>query len=335
MLVLREILRLAQAHGIATGPALDAAGVDAAPVEAGAGHLPVPALEAAINALLDDARGKATPVELALQTKPGTFGIVSFLAMVAPTLGDIVDRAIEYERLLGDFGSTSRREQNGYLRIDWHCGFASPRARRAMTEGVIAAWVVYARWLANDPAWCPVRVYMAHGEPQRAGEREAWSALFGAPVQFDQPASGLLLRPAFLATPLRAPDPVLFATLDTHARTRLATAQRREGFDGRVRQAIRARIDAGQVPRRDEIAAQLAMNPRTMLRRLEEGGLTFQTLLDETRREIALALAEDPRLDLATLAARAGFGDARSLQRAFRQWTGSSLREFRTRRAFS
>jgi AraC-like DNA-binding protein len=96
----------------------------------------------------------------------------------------------------------------------------------------------------------------------------------------------------------------------------------------------RARLElARQLPEQgpdlETIAAALALSPRTLQRRLREGGLSFSQLVDETRQQLVLHYLRDPTLELAEIAFLVGFSEPGSLARAFRRWTGTSPGEYR------
>ena len=80
-----------------------------------------------------------------------------------------------------------------------------------------------------------------------------------------------------------------------------------------------------------EIARRVSMSPRTLKRRLAEQGTTFSELIDDARRQKALALLEDRRLTIDAIAGQLGYSDTANFTRAFRRWTGKSPGEARGR----
>jgi AraC-like DNA-binding protein len=71
----------------------------------------------------------------------------------------------------------------------------------------------------------------------------------------------------------------------------------------------------------DSVAWQCGVSERTLRRRLAEAGTSYRALIDDVRKERALALlAEDANVSL--VAQRVGFADATAFARAFRRWTG-------------
>lgn len=86
--------------------------------------------------------------------------------------------------------------------------------------------------------------------------------------------------------------------------------------------------DEGPMPF-EKVAAALGMLPRTLKRRLAEAGATFSELVEKARCERALLplRSRSPAID--DIAERFGYSTVSNLGRAFRRWTGMTLREYR------
>jgi len=82
-------------------------------------------------------------------------------------------------------------------------------------------------------------------------------------------------------------------------------------------------------PTADEIAEQLGLSLRTLHRRLAKDGLSYQSVLDDMRRSIAIEFLENTHLLIDQVAERVGFSDATSFRKAFRKWTGHSPTDYR------
>jgi AraC-like DNA-binding protein len=77
-----------------------------------------------------------------------------------------------------------------------------------------------------------------------------------------------------------------------------------------------------QFPPAKEIAGKLGLSLRTLHRRLSEGGLSYQGIIDDLRRSVATEYLENTRLQIDLVAERVGFADATSFRKAFKKWTG-------------
>ena len=95
-----------------------------------------------------------------------------------------------------------------------------------------------------------------------------------------------------------------------------------------VRRTIRLLLLSRRCSRAD-VARRLGIHPRTLGRRLQESGTTFQALLDDMRAQRAKHLLLDTFLPVARIAAAVGYEDPTIFSRAFARWTGRTPSAFR------
>src|SRR5262249_26210616 len=131
--------------------------------------------------------------------------------------------------------------------------------------------------------------------------------------------------------PLVEADAALARHLDRHLDAVLAEAARPPGCGETVRRCIGADLRGG-VPRMDDVARKLHMSPRTLQRRLQDDGLSFQDLVVDVRRDPSARSRETAALALAEVAFLVGFSEASPSHRASKQWTGVPPAEYRRRK---
>jgi AraC-like DNA-binding protein len=73
------------------------------------------------------------------------------------------------------------------------------------------------------------------------------------------------------------------------------------------------------------------MSDRTLQRRLQAEGTSFQQLLDDTRREMAQLYLRRPDASIKRVAEQLGFEDPSNLFRACKRWFGESPGAYRAR----
>ncbi len=74
----------------------------------------------------------------------------------------------------------------------------------------------------------------------------------------------------------------------------------------------------------DQVARALGSSRQTLYRRLKAEGVTFEQVLDELRRKLALRYMREEGLGVKQAAYRLGFSDPSAFSRAFKRWTGQS-----------
>lgn len=148
---------------------------------------------------------------------------------------------------------------------------------------------------------------------------QAHARFFGAAIRVDQPHCALHVDAACLDAPVRSANAALL---------RIATDYLAAHFPGpdrmvapRVRLALsHAWVDASTD--KAAIAAALAMHPRTLQRRLEAEGTSFDAIREELRHRQVLHFLGGTRLPLSQVAALLGFSEQSALTRYCRRRFG-------------
>ena len=73
------------------------------------------------------------------------------------------------------------------------------------------------------------------------------------------------------------------------------------------------------------------MTPRTLHRRLQQEGSSFQDILEQIRHTLALEHLKANRLSIQEIAYALGYTDIANFRRAFKRWQGMPPSEYRNR----
>lgn len=326
---LQQYLVSARAAGVDVHAALAFAGIEESTAHNAEARIPGARFERMLEHLIQTSNDPLFGLNTSQFIQPGSYSVMGYIAMNSSTIGEALARVSTYEKLVGDMGTTHVEPDGSVLRVVWTCRHESQPVRRHLIENVLASWVHYTRWLA-DADLRPEYVLLEHEAPDAASIAR-YEEVFFAPVRFRQKVNALVTRPEMMMHRLRQPDPDLLKVLESHAALRLSDLGLAATLTSRVRDAIRACIEKTGLPRKEIVADMLAMNPRTLLRRLQDENTTYQDVLDDLRRELAMDLLRNSRLTQADIAARLGFAEIRSFQRCFKRWTGATPGEYRDR----
>lgn len=160
---------------------------------------------------------------------------------------------------------------------------------------------------------------------------DAYQALFRAPVRFGAAESALWLDRATLHRPLAHRDPLARRYLEAHAEQLLAALPvAPPSAVVQIREAIVVEL-ATSGAELARVARRVAMSTRTVQRRLEEHGTSYQDLVDDVRATMARTLLKDRTRSIIDVAFELGYADLKGFYRAFRRWTGATPAEWRAR----
>lgn len=169
-----------------------------------------------------------------------------------------------------------------------------------------------------------LRLELAYPDP---GHGARYRELVCAEVVFGSPANRLRVDRGALALPLQFANPALLNLYRQQCEVMLSRLQQSSGYSAAVRNWLLA--DPGRFPGVGEAASQLHMSPRTLRRRLEDEGTTYQRIVHELRRQLAETYLRDSMLSIAEIADMLGYTDLSNFRRAFIGWTGCSPAGYR------
>ena len=172
---------------------------------------------------------------------------------------------------------------------------------------------------------CPLSVDFVAPEPSDIREYEEF---FGCSVRFGQSMPAMRFPVHYLMLACPNSDPEKFAGLDILASRRLAAISPLHDDIQPLRDTLVTLIRQGLV-RAEDLAKQSVVSVRTLHRRLHAHGLSFQLLLDRTRRQLAEQYLLDPRISLAEIPGLIGFSEQSAFTRAFTNWSGDSPGQWR------
>jgi AraC-like DNA-binding protein len=145
---------------------------------------------------------------------------------------------------------------------------------------------------------------------------------FGCAVRFGAARNAIVFRASDAALPFVTRNEELLAMLAPQLDAELKLHRGEETFPERVRAKVQQRL-AGRRPKMQEIAREMKMSSRTLQRRLQDAGYSFQQVLEEARHQLARYYLTNKELELNETAYLLGYEDANSFVRAFRGWEGA------------
>ena len=84
-----------------------------------------------------------------------------------------------------------------------------------------------------------------------------------------------------------------------------------------------------EMPSFEELTRLLNMSARTLRRRLEKEGTSYQRIKDNARRDVAISMLSRDGLTVSEVAEQVGFSDPSAFHRSFKKWTGQSPGSYR------
>ena len=280
------------------------------------------------RAIGEVSKDPAMGLKLGTETKTERFHPMAIAALSTENFGAAVQYMARYKKLCAPEEILHQIDGDEWS-IRFHWSLAVDVEPQMLIEHCFA-WVLTIARRGSDTAISPLRVELVQPRTHvKALERH-----FGCPVVCGASRNAMVFRASDAACPFITRNAELLDMMAPQFERDLK--QHTDGEDGfleLVRGAIQQRL-TGHRPNIEDVARDLHMSSRTLQRRLQDSGSSFQRILDEARHQMARYYLSNSVLELTEAAYLLGYEDANSFARAFRSWEGMPPKHWReTQRA--
>ncbi len=251
-----------------------------------------------------------------------SLGRMGLLAKYSPNVELALGSLIRYLHLHVRGATTALSVDSGLAVFEYQIYQAGALGNDQVGEGAVAAAFNILRDLCGDD-WKPIEVRFAHRKPD---DVTLFRQFFGVPLRFDSEQYAVVFSEDWLNQRLSETSPELLRLLQQEI-DRLDVREE-DSFVDQVRTLLRTTLVSGHSSA-DQVAELFSMHRRTLNRRLNAYGTSFQKLADEVRFEIARQSLEDTDLDIIQIAMLLGYSNASAFTRAFRRWSSTTPARWR------
>lgn len=240
----------------------------------------------------------------------------------ATTLASALYRFSTFWNLLLDDHQFTLNEMDSVLTLALHRQSDAPSQRFGhmlilkLAHGLLS-------WLARQEVSVK-EVGFAFKRPDFAPD---YAIIFPAPVQFDSAQTSISFDPGVLGDVQVRSTADLDIFLENAPRDWIFTQSRSHT------QSLRVRSYLGRVGWQDanltHAAHAMHMTQRTLIRKLDADGTSFQGIKDALRRDIAIDDLRKGDKSVEAIALDVGFSSSANFHRAFRRWTGNTPSSYR------
>jgi AraC-like DNA-binding protein len=252
---------------------------------------------------------------LGTETKTERFHPIGLAALSSENFGSAIDQMARYKQLTCPEEILQKKDAE-----EWSIQFLwllADEVEPPVLNECCFAWVLSVVRHGTGTRLSPLRVEFVQPRPHvKAIERH-----FGCPVICGTPRNAIVFRATDAQRRFVTRNAELLAMLAPQFEEELKRKNGDENFLERVRVAIQQKL-TGQRPTVEDIADALHVSPRTLQRRLQDEGASFQRVLEEGRHYLARHYLNNSGLELNEAAYLLGYEDSNSFVRAFRTWEG-------------
>ena len=257
----------------------------------------------------------AIGLQLGTESRIERFHPVGLAALSSENFGAAIDQMARYKQLTCPEEILQKRDK-----AEWSIQFRWLLADEVEPPVLIEcafAWVLSIARQGTGTRLSPLRLEFV----QPRAHIKTIERHFGCPVVCGAVRNAIVFRAADAERPFVTRNAELLGMLAPQFEEELKQENGNENFLERVRVAIQQKL-TGQRPAIEDIADALHVSPRTLQRRLQDEGSSFQRVLEEARHQLARHYLNNSVLELNEAAYLLGYEDANSFVRAFRGWEG-------------
>ena len=262
--------------------------------------------------------------------KVGLFATMAELVSHCGTLGELLDKAINFYNLVSNDIPMKLSRSQGNAVVSFQLTQPHLDPEHFMAEFWLVIWHRFPSWYIGQP----IRLQETHFTFSSPQHRDELQIMFPSQLHFNRSANRLIFDAQYLDKPLVRSD----QELETYVQNAPADVMTIPGSDSTLEAKIE-RIIGQRHPDRlifapiHQLAEELGISSQTLHRRLKESATSYQKIKDNLRREVAIQKLVNERLSVEQVADIVGFTESRSFTRAFKHWTGLTPREYCKREA--
>ena len=253
-------------------------------------------------------------------------GLVYYVMASSEQLADALRNAARYSQINNEGVCLRFRMQDGSAVIALDYVNVDRDADRHQMEFWLVTLVRICRQVTNGRL-SPLRLKTRHF---RNGMSAELRTFFGVDIEFGANADEIWFPRPIALLSIVGRDEYLNELLRRYAEEALARKpQERLTVRSKAEDILSELLPHGRATAA-EVARRLGMSLRTLSRKLGEEGTSFAEILDQLRAALAKRYLHDKMLPISEIAWLLGYREVSSLTHAFKRWTGTTPRRFRS-----
>src|SRR5215813_821526 len=313
-----RVLWVAQRCGLDREEVLRQARIDPLAFADRENRIPVESAARMWNLVIRALPDRVLALEIVADFVPGDLGVMGYILHQMENLEEALEAMCRYARLVSQGAIPSIERGPSATRVSFSL-YPALLATQQAPETAVALMIGFIRRTV-DVEFAPTTVHLPHPRTERSDLLEQF---YGAKISHGQPAVAIEFPTPFLSRPVAGADPNLAVYLRQQADQMLSRMEESKGVSHETARRLAERLGRGE-PSQALIAKQMGVSERTLQRRLQEEGTTFNQLLEATRRDIALGYLTNPRLAAYEVSFLVGYTEPATFFRAFKRWTGKT-----------
>ncbi len=252
------------------------------------------------------------------------YGLLGYAMMSSATLERAIQIAVKYHKTAGAMFDLRFLEEGGDGVIRLEHMLAGGTVGQLVVDDLFTSITPLVRLLTGREDFNPRVIHFTHSVPEYA---DKYLDVFDCPILFDQSFAEYRFDASLLSQPLAEADANAARACEESCRHLLNQMEIEEDLISRICHVLLSR--PGEFPSLNAVADEMKLGTRTLRRRLQALGTSYQKVLDDVKRELAIEYLQTTNLSVQEISDLLDYSEVTNFRRAFLRWVGLSPYQYR------
>ena len=257
-----------------------------------------------------------------------SYGTYAMLLMSAPTFLDTLKVAVQFQSLSLLFSHVTLHFEKDFIELRYTLPEAKPKLKQFIADRDLMGSYIFIREMIDNPK----KYFMEAGtaRPKPSGRTlSAYQQYIDFDLKFDQAYNWIRLPRAILKLKQKYGNHLAHQLYRVQAYELLRKFYPdAEDVVAQTKQIIEGY--ESHYPTVPEVANMFGVSERTYRRKLDEAKTSYRAILDEHKRNRCLDMLSQTQIPVNELADVLGYAESASFLRAFKRWTGTTPKRYKS-----
>lgn len=258
---------------------------------------------------------------------PSNLGTLGYAWLSSGTLRTALKRLARFSRLIGEKAACRVEDGADAVAFIFDHGRGDTVVGNAMADYTLALIVDMCR-TNFGPTLTLQSVTLRRPTPKNL---KPYEQFFACPIDFGASSDSLVLERHIAERPLPSSNHELATTFDAILSKQLVELGSGDLLT-RCKAWLLQELTSGE-PSEIDLARAMGLSSRTLQRKLSEYDMTYRSVLEAVRYDLAMRYLDDPSKTVTDITFLLGFSEQSAFTRAFKRWSGKAPTAYRTDQA--
>ena len=172
-----------------------------------------------------------------------------------------------------------------------------------------------------------ITCHFDYPEPE---ESDIYRKRFGQDIHFNCKSNAFIIKRSYLDDNNRRKNLSIYTMATRQCEAELDEFEKTQSIVNRITTLL---FESPWIfPSQEKIADQLLVSIRTLRRKLNDEGTSYQTILDSVKESLAKEYLQNTQWSVEEIADMTGYSEPSNFKRAFKRWSGLTPKEYRNQK---